>query len=151
MNKINLPFSWEYNLPSIVAFQFKIDLEKLADESNDMSEFPSFFIDLLTGEILGVSDEIATGNAYMYDNINWLIEGNGWWIGYNESTDETYSQLPNKELETKLLDLFESNKQGFFEQIITSVCDYAREHDLTNLKSDGIYNDKINNDDSPSL
>ena len=150
-NKIKLPFNWDYNLPSVAVFQFKIDLEKLADESNDMSEFPSFFIDLSTGEILGVSDEIATGDAYMYDNVNWLIEGNGWWIGYSESLDEKYAQLPNKDLEIQLLDLFETNKQGQFEHIVNLVCDFARENDLKKLKSEGIYGDKINNEDSPSL
>ena len=51
MKKIELPFKWNYDLPSIVLFQFQIDLAQLNDESNDMSEFPYFFLDLKTGEI----------------------------------------------------------------------------------------------------
>ena len=94
MKKIELPFKWNYDLPSIVLFQFQIDLAQLNDESDDMSEFPYFFIDLNSGEVVGVSDEIATGDAYQYSSsANWLIEGNNWWIGFSESMDETYLQI----------------------------------------------------------
>ena len=152
MKKIELPFKWNYDLPSIVLFQFQIDLAQLNDESNDMSEFPYFFIDLKSGEIVGVSDEIATGAAYQYSSsANWLIEGDNWWIGYNESEDETYLQISDLGIQDEIFSLFDSNGRENFNSIVAAVCDFARNEDLHDCKVDGKYQKHIHNDGSPSL
>jgi|LauGreSuBDMM15SN_2_FD.fasta_scaffold33708_2 hypothetical protein len=152
MKKIELLFKWNYNLPSIVLVQFQIDLAKLNDESYDMSEFPCFYLDLKTGEILGVSDEIATGDAYQYSSSPyWLIEGNNWWIGYNESEDETYLQISDSGIQDEIFSLFDSNGRENFNAIVAAVCDFARNEDLHDCKVDGIYQKYIHNDGSPSL
>ena len=36
MKKIEIPFTWTYDLPSIVFMQFQVDLARLNDESNSM-------------------------------------------------------------------------------------------------------------------
>jgi len=59
MKKIEIPFTWTYDLPSIVFMQFQVDLARLNDESNSMSEYPCFCIDLKTGEILGAVCDYA--------------------------------------------------------------------------------------------
>ena len=152
MKKIELPFKWNYDLPSIVLFQFQIDLAQLNDESNDMSEFPYFFLDLKSGEIVGVSDEIATGAAYQYSSsANWLIEGNNWWIGYSESMDETYIQIPDSGIQEEIFSLFDSNGRENFNLIVATVCDFARKEDLHDFKVDGKYQKYIHNEESPSL
>ena len=84
MNTINLNFDWKYNIPSVARFQFQIDLDKLGDESGDMSEYPCFYIDLSSGKILDVPAEISCGDGYRYANsASWLIVSDGWWIGYS--------------------------------------------------------------------
>jgi hypothetical protein len=84
MNTINLNFDWKYNIPSVARFQFQIDLDKLGDESGDMSEYPCFYIDLSSGKIPDVPAEISCGDGYRYANsASWLIVSDGWWIGYS--------------------------------------------------------------------
>ncbi len=152
MKKVELPFKWNYDLPSIVLFQFQIDLAQLNDESNGMSEFPYFFLDLKSGEIVGVSDEIATGDAYQYSSsANWLIEGDNWWIGYSESMDETYLQIPDADIQDEIFSLFDLNGRENFNSIVAAVCDFARKEDLNDFKVDGKYQKYIHNDESPSL
>jgi len=152
MKPIDLPVSWAYDLPSVVFIQFQIDLAKLNDESNDMSEFPCFCIDLKTGELLGISAEIATGDAYEYESsANWLVEGDGWWIGYNESMDEPYDNISNAAIKDEVIQLFDFKGQSFFSQVVALVCDVARTEDLRDLPLDGLYAKYINNDEAPSL
>ena len=79
-----LNFDWKYNIPSVARFQFQIDLDKLGDESGDMSEYPCFYIDLSSGKIPDVPAEISCGDGYRYANsASWLIVSDGWWIGYS--------------------------------------------------------------------
>ena len=152
MKKIEIPFTWTYDLPSIVFMQFQVDLARLNDESNSMSEYPCFCIDLKTGVILGVSAEIATGDAYEYESsANWNVEGQGWMIGYNESEDVNYDDIPNESIKDEVIQLFDFNGQGFFSQIVCVVCDYARVEDLRECTLDGLYDEHIHNEDTSSL
>lgn len=153
MNTIELNFKWIFDLPSVAVLQFQTDLERLSDDSGDLSEFPSFFIDLKTGELLMIGDEIAGGNAYQYENsTNWLIEGKGWWIGYSESEMDYLVNLPDMSVKDKLLDIFEPEKQNNFNDIVSKVCDMARGNKLKALNNvTGLYPKLINNDDAPSL
>jgi len=117
-----------------------------------MSEFPCFYLDLKTGEILGVSDEIATGDAYQYSSsVNWLIEGDNWWAGYSESMGETYLQIPDSGIQDEIFSLFDSNGRENFNTIVAAVFHFARNEDLHDCKVDGIYQKYIHNDGSPSL
>ena len=152
MNKIVLNFDWKYKLPSVARFQFQIDLDKLGDESGDMSEFPCFYIDLATGEILGVPSEISCGDGYRYSSCaSWLIASDGGWIGYNESLDEQYSNLPESKLNDEFIELFENNHSNNFNEIVDKVCDYARSTNLKDKKCTGLFDKYINNYDVPSL
>ena len=150
MKKISIPFVWDFELPSVAIFQFPIDLARLNDESNDMSEFPAFIVDLKTGDVLGVSQEIATGDAYLYENSSsWIVEGKNWWIGYNESEDQDYYQFSDDQTGLSLKALLEDQKG--FQSIVSAVCDLARSEDLHDLKMDGLYQQHIDNEESPSL
>jgi len=82
---------------------------------------------------------------------NWLIEGNNWWIGYSESMDETYLQIPDSGIPDEIFNLFDSKGQSNFNKIVAAICDFARNVDLHDCKADGIYQNYIHNDDSPSL
>jgi hypothetical protein len=145
MHKIELPFIWSSKLPSIALFSFPVNLEKLSTLDIEPSEFPVFFIDLRDGSILGVSEEISSGKAYRYpNNGSFLIEGKGWWYGYNESEDEEYFESMDSEIKNLL-----SNNN--FEIIIDCICEYARKNNLSQLKCDGLYTNCINNEESPSL
>jgi hypothetical protein len=145
MNKIELPFIWSSDLESIALFSFPVDLEKLSSLEIECSEYPGFFIDLKDGKILGVSEEISSGFAYRYKNDeNFLIEGRGWWFGYNSSEDEDYLQSSDPEL-TNLLSIHN------FNTIVDSVCDYSRRNNLNNLKCTGLYAKYIDNEDAPSF
>lgn len=150
MNIISIPFEWDFNISPIAIFQFPVDLSRLKDESNSMSEFPCFMINLNSGELIGVSEEIATGDAYIYEiSSSWIVEGKDWWLGYNESTDESYSQFQGQEVGNSINELLNS-KSGFVE-IVNLVCDLARNKDLREFKMDGLYQKYIDNEDSPSL
>jgi len=150
MYNVTVPFVWNFDLSPIAIFQFSIDLARLNDESNDMSEFPVFIINLKSGELLGVSQEIATGDAYLYENsASWIVEGQGWWIGYNESEGQDYQQFSDSTIFESVKNLLEVNNG--FKDIVNSVCDLARNKDLHDLKMDGLYQKYISNEDSPSL
>ena len=152
MNKIVLNFDWKFNLPSVARFQFQIDLDKLNDESTDMSEYPCFYIDLASGKILGVPAEISCGDGYRYlESASWLIVSDGWWIGYNESLDEQYSNLPKSQMNSDLLELFDYKNANNFNLIVDEVCDYARNNNLKDIKCTGLFDKYINNYDAPTL
>jgi hypothetical protein len=152
MNKIVLNFDWKFNLPSVARFQFQIDLDKLNDESADMSEYPCFYIDLASGKILGVPAEISCGDGYRYlESASWLIVSDGWWIGYNESLDEQYSNLPESPMNSELLELFDYKNANNFNLIVDEVCDYARNNNFKDIKCTGLFDKYINNYDAPSL
>ncbi len=150
MKKVDLNFKWDFNLSSIVALQFQIDLASF-DYDDEMSEFPVVFLDLKSGEILQISDEVASGKAKLYPNAkNWLVEGKGWWIGYNGSDMEYVAQLPNPTLKKELIDLFE--KEENFNKIINEVFSLAKGGGLNSLnKALGVYQKHIDNEDAPSL
>ena len=151
-NTIDLEFEWKFNIPSVARFQFQIDLDKLGDESSDMSEYPCFYIDLASGKILGVPAEISCGNGYRYENsASWLIVSNGWWIGYNESLDELHSNLPESKMNDELIELFDYKHANNFNTIVDKVCDCARINNLTETKNTGLFDRYINNYDVPSL
>ncbi len=152
MNKIVLNFDWNFDIPSVARFQFQIDLDKLGDESGDMSEYPCFYIDLASGEILGVPSEISCGDGYRYlDSSSWLIVSDGWWIGYSESLDELYSNLPESKMNDELIEIFDYKRANNFNIIVDKVCDYARINNLRETKCAGLFDQYINNYDVPSL
>lgn len=145
MHKITLPFSWTSKSDSIAVFSFPVDLEKLNSLEIEPSEFPCFYIDLKDGNILGVSEEISSGKAYRYINSSsYLVEGKNWWIGYNESEDEEYLTASDDEIKKVIT-------QNNFNNIVDSVCEYARKNNLGNLNCDNLYVKFINNEDAPYL
>ena len=152
MNTITLDFDWKFDLPSVALFQFQIDLAKLGDESGDMSEYPSFYIDLSSGEILGVPSEIACGDGYRYvDGSSWLVASDGWWIGYNESLDERIVNLPDEKMTNELFEIFEWTKANNFNKIVDGVCEFARKHNLRKHTCEGLFDKYINSYEVPWL
>jgi len=152
MNTIVLNFDWDLKIPSVARFQFQIDLDKLGDESSDMSEYPCFYINLASGEILGVPAEISCGDGYRYlDSASWLIVSDGWWIGYNESLDELYSNLPESKMNDELIELFDYKHANNFNTIVDKVCNFARSNNLKDIKNTELFDQYINNDDVPYL
>lgn len=148
MKKIELPFQFDAGDHSVACFQFPVDMQALSDESFEVSEFPCFFLDLRTGEVLGVSQEISCGKALRYENSeSWLVEGNGWWIGFSESEGADFIEAPNEEIKVFL----ESQITSTFKAVVENVLELSRDTDLTKLAIDGLYQKYINNEDSPSL
>lgn len=152
MNTIKLNFDWNYNIQSVARFQFQIDLDKLGDDSADMSEYPCFYINLASGEILGVPSEISCGDGYRFvDSASWLIVSEGWWIGYNESLDERYCNVPESKMGDELFEIFDWKNANNFNEIVDKVCDFARKNNLKKYNCAGLFDEYINNYDVPSL
>jgi hypothetical protein len=148
MKKIELPFRFVEGSQSVACFQFPVDMQALSDESFEVSEFPCFFLDLRTGEVLGVSQEISCGKAIRYENSeSWLVEGNGWWIGFSESEGADFIEASNEDLKLFL----ESELTASFKSIVEDVLELSRKNDLSELGIDGLYQKYIDNEDSPSL
>ena len=63
MTKINMPFEWQMELPSIVNISFQLDCNKLENDNGDVYEFPSIIMDFKTGQIHAASEIIKSGLA----------------------------------------------------------------------------------------
>ncbi len=148
MNKIKLPFIWSSNLPSIALITFSVYSGKLNFPVDELSPpFTGFYIDLKDGQILGVNPDISSGNAYRYPHCeSFLIEGKGWWIGFNELDSEPdYFFSSDIEIENILT-------RVNFNFIVDNVCNFARENNLNDFISTGdMYMNFIGNDDCPTL
>ena len=165
MIKINMPFEWQFQLPSIVNISFQLDCNKLENDNGDVYEFPSIIIDLKTGQIYAASEIIKSGLAWRYNAAErWLVEGKDWWIGFTETTGEYMENIKDESIKNELLLLFQGEGHQMFEtgaltNIIDNVCELAREKNLLNLPDITpydfyeleIYKQKINNESPPML
>lgn len=132
MKKIQLPFKWTFDLPPVAFFQFMLDYEKAGDaEDQTYDEYPSFIIDLSSGELLWVHKCISNGDAYEYETLsNWMIEGKGWWIkvgGYDENDSERF---PDEKTAAEVKELFspEGSYKAVFSKVVEMVCDAGRQN-----------------------
>ena len=137
MKKIKLPFYWNLDFNPIIYIQFP---------TMGNCESSSFFMDLRTGEIIGVSEDISLGECTRNENNpSFIIEGNGWWIGHDSS-----EELDFLEGDSKLEEIFTWENINL---ILNQLIEFSKRgefKDLAFFNSD-LYETHIKNEKSPIL
>lgn len=120
----------------VFLFNFTVDLNNLGyEDTGDCDETCTFLLNIQTGEVVYVDQQIADGNMNVYFNSEqWYISGQGFTLGFDmnedDEMDELNEGLTNDEYETYKNYFLTS---GNFNFICQAVCDLARQIDLNSI------------------
>jgi hypothetical protein len=149
MTKINIPFEWSLDIPSVVEFTFQMDSERAGDTEGDMEEMISFIVDLNNGEILWVHDYIMQGITHPWmTSFKIQVIGKGWYFGYDGG--ETFELFPSDQVKKEIGEKFISaswlvgdllDAEGSYWSIVKQVCELGVNGIFSNARLKGNYTD----------
>lgn len=134
--KITLNELLKTSKDSVFLFNFTVDLNNLGyEDSGDASETCTFLLNIQSGEVLYVDQQIADGNMNVFLNADqWYVSGQGFTIGYDTNEDDEMDDL-NEGLTFEEYEQFKDYflTSGNFNLICQAVCDLSREEDLNSI------------------
>jgi hypothetical protein len=74
----------------VFLFNFTVDLNNLGyEDSGDAAESCTFLLNIQSGEVLYVDQQIADGNMNVFLNADqWYVSGQGFTVGYDMNEDD---------------------------------------------------------------
>jgi hypothetical protein len=120
----------------VFLFNFTVDLNNLGyEDSGDAAESCTFLLNIQSGEVIYVDQQIADGNMNVLLNADqWYVSGQGFTVGYDMNEDDEMDDL-NDGLTIDEYEMFKDYflTRGNFNFICQAVCDLSRQDDLNSI------------------
>lgn len=120
----------------VFLFNFTVDLNNLGyEDSGDAAESCTFLLNIQSGEVIYVDQQIADGNMNVLLNADqWYVSGQGFTVGYDMNEDDEMDDL-NDGLTIDEYEMFKDYflTRGNFNFICQAVCDLSRRDDLNSI------------------
>lgn len=120
----------------VFLFNFTVDLNNLGyEDSGDAAESCTFLLNIQSGEVIYVDQQIADGNMNVLLNADqWYVSGQGFTVGYDMNEDDEMDDL-NDGLTIDEYEMFKDYflTRGNFNFICQAVCDLSRQEELNSI------------------
>lgn len=120
----------------VFLFNFTVDLNNLGyEDSGDAAESCTFLLNIQSGVVIYVDQQIADGNMNVLLNADqWYVSGQGFTVGYDMNEDDEMDDL-NDGLTIDEYEMFKDYflTRGNFNFICQAVCDLSRQEELNSI------------------